>query len=147
MKSGRLSKLVLLLIVFALTLPPLKSVNAADDSTLFINLTSDDPWTAKMAFHYAKQVQEIGHPVVVFLNVRGVRLADKAIPDGSADPDTQAAQETLQAMIADGATVYVCRMCTTKAEMSESDWIEGVKPGSKETIDIQMAESTRVMSY
>lgn len=146
MMKKRYPGLAVLLLAIALAFSPLKGA-AAEETTLFVNMTTDDPWTAHMALNYAQQVQSMGHPVVLFLNVRAVRLANKALPDGEADADAKAARQALQAMIANGATVYVCGMCTKKAGMTEADWIDGVKPGGKETIAVQMAASTRTISY
>ncbi len=139
--------LALVVLVCTLALAPLKTADADDDTTLFINLTTDDPWAAAMALHYAGQVRTMGHRVVLFLNVRAVRLADKAIPESDAGADTKAVQATLREIVANGVTVFVCGMCTKKAGMTEADWIDGVKPGSRETIEIQMAASTKTMSY
>jgi predicted peroxiredoxin len=117
------------------------------DTTLFLNLTTDDTWTATMALGYAGKVREAGYPVVVFLNVRGVRVADKNFPPDRYGPGEKTPKEILEGLIAAGATVYVCPMCSENAGMSQADWIDGAKPGGEETIKVQMAPSTQVMSY
>lgn len=116
-------------------------------STLFLNLTSDDPWSAQMALGYASKVLDLGHPVVVFLNVRAVRLADKNTPGAPGALSGKTPAELLQGLMQSGATVYVCPSCTKAAGLSDDDWIDGVKAGGPETIEVQMAPSTRVMSY
>jgi predicted peroxiredoxin len=52
----------------------------SEKTTLFLDMTSDDAWTAQMGLGYAEQVLAAGYPVVVFLNVRAVRLADRTLP-------------------------------------------------------------------
>ena len=49
---------------------------------LFVNLTTDDTWSAAMAISFAHtKVLKNGHsPVAIWLNVRGVYLADKKRP-------------------------------------------------------------------
>jgi predicted peroxiredoxin len=123
------------------------TVSEAGKTSLFVNVTTDDAWTAHMALSYAEQVLGMGHPVAVFLNVRGVRLADRNTPQ---EPDAlsgKTSREMLQDLIGKGATVYVCKMCTQLAGMTEDDWINGAKPGSVETIHLQMAPMTKVMPY
>ncbi|MCS6949510.1 MAG: DsrE family protein [Armatimonadota bacterium] len=137
----RLALGVLLLI--ALGFVYLHAQTTSRDSTLFVNLTSDDAWRAEMALHYAQQAQRLGYRVVLFLNVRGVYVARKNPP-----ASLRQAQANLQQMIRAGATVYVCPMCSRRAGMRvPDDWIEGVKAGSEEVIHLQMGANTRVMSY
>ena len=147
------SRLFILALLCTFAWVPAASLGAADagvdaaKTTLFVNITTDDTWTAHMALFYAEQVLGMGHPVAVFLNVRGVRLADRDTPQ---EPDAlsgKTSREMLQNLIGKGATVYVCGMCTKLAGMTEDDWIEGALPGSKETIRLQMAPTTKVMSY
>jgi predicted peroxiredoxin len=118
-----------------------------EKTTLFVNLTTDDSWSAHMAFSYAEKVMSAGYPVVLFLNVRAVRLADKAMPQEQDPASGKTAAESLMALMKDGATVYVCPSCTERAGMTKERWIAGVKPGSMETISVHMAENTKVMSY
>lgn len=141
------------LVAIAWTLPATAPASAAENdanataSTLFINLTTDDAWTAHMALFYAEQVRAMGHPVAIFLNVRGVRLADRTAAQEADALSGKTSREMLLDLIDKGATVYVCRMCTKVAGMNESDWIDGAKAGDAETIRLQMAPTTRTMSY
>ncbi|MBK8907597.1 MAG: DsrE family protein [Rhodospirillales bacterium] len=137
----------ILMLAMAVVLPGQEGHASEDErGTLFLNLTTDDPWTADMALTYAGKVRSMGYPVVVFLNVKGVRLANKA---GTQEPgqDGVPPRDKLIKLINDGATVHVCQMCTKAAGMSQTDWIEGTKPGNEETIRIQMGEHTKVISY
>ena len=102
---------------------------AVGDTTktrLFLNLTSDDVWSNQMAFGYANKVMDQGHEVVVFLNVRAVKLAHRSIPQ-PVDPQRElTARDELTALMERGARVFVCPGCTIKAGLSQEDWIDGV---------------------
>ncbi len=139
--------LLVLACVLAWTLPVPQAASDEDRTSLFLNVTTDDVWAAEMAFFYAENVIKMGHPVAVFLNVRGVRLAHKTAPQAAGASSGKPPRQMLADLIAKGATVYACGMCTKEAGMTEADWIEGVRPGGPETIKLQMAPATKVMSY
>jgi ABC-type sugar transport system substrate-binding protein len=75
--------LITLMALFALSAT---SVGAQDADVktrgLFVNLTTDDTWSAAKAISFAhEKVLKSGHkPVAIWLNVRGVYLADKKRP-------------------------------------------------------------------
>lgn len=123
---------------------------AVGDTTktrLFLNLTSDDVWSNQMAFGYANKVMDQGHEVVVFLNVRAVKLAHRSIPQ-PVDPQRElTARDELTALMERGARVFVCPGCTLKAGMSQEDWIDGVEPGGPELIALQMDPLSMIVSY
>ena len=123
---------------------------AVGDNTktrLFLNLTSDDVWSNQMAFGYANKVMDQGHEVVVFLNVRAVKLAHRSIPQ-PVDPQRElTARDELTALMERGARVFVCPGCTLKAGMSQEDWIDGVEPGGPELIALQMDPLSMIVSY
>lgn len=55
--------------------------SAVNGQKLFVNLTSDEMNRAAMAIGFSSKVlQEKKIPVTIFLNVEGVRLADKSNP-------------------------------------------------------------------
>lgn len=116
----------------------------ADDAptTLFVNLTTDDAWTNEMGLFYAEKVLDAGHPVVVFLNVRAVRIGVRDVA-----AELKPAQDALKALMVKGAKVHVCGMCTKRAGLTQEQWIEGSVAGGAETIAIQMNPATRVLSY
>ena len=123
---------------------------AVGDTTktrLFLNLTSDDVWSNQMAFGYANKVMDQGHEVVVFLNVRAVKLAHRSIPQ-PVDPQRElTARDELTALMERGARVFVCPGCTIKAGLSQEDWIDGVEPGGPELIALQMDPLSMIVSY
>jgi sulfur relay (sulfurtransferase) complex TusBCD TusD component (DsrE family) len=102
---------------------------------LFVNLTTDDTWSAAKAISFAHQkALKGGHtPVAIWLNVRGVYLADKKRPShvhGMMRADTLSIQDMLSAFIADGGQVIMCSACSAAAGLSQADYIDGVVMGT-----------------
>jgi len=75
----RMSGIVLALLVALLTAFAATTAHADDRQGLFINLTTDDTWSASKAIFFAHhRVLKSGYePVAIWLNVRGIYLADK----------------------------------------------------------------------
>lgn len=113
---------------------------AAQDATvksrgLFVNLTTDDTWSAAKAISFAhEKVLKNGHkPVAIWLNVRAVYLADKKRPShvhGLMREDNASIQDMLAAFMADGGKVIMCSACSKAAGLTESDYIDGVEMGT-----------------
>ena len=102
---------------------------------LFVNLTTDDTWSAAMAISFAHtKVLKNGHsPVAIWLNVRGVYLADKKRPShvhGLMRDRNQSIQDMLTAFMADGGQVIMCQACSTAAGLTQDDYIDGVIMGT-----------------
>lgn len=121
----------------------------ASESSLFVNLTSDDLDRAAMAINFSTRVrQEKKIPVTLFLNVEGVRLADKRIP-----AKTHANGKSLKQMLDDfvkaGGKVIVCPMCMKNVGgMSKADLVPGVVVGASDvTWPALFADDTTVLSY
>ena len=107
---------------------------------LFVNLTTDDTWAAAKAIMFAhEKALKNGHePVVIWLNVRGVYLADAKRPShvhGLMAEAGTSIQDMLRAFIADGGTVLMCQACSAAAGLKLEDYIEGVEMGSWPVIE------------
>jgi predicted peroxiredoxin len=102
----------------------------SDQRSVWVNLTSDDTKRAAMAVSLAHSVMKRKEtPVTIFLNVDGVRLADRNIPQ-HLHPNGKSVQEMLQAFMKDGGKVLICPMCMKNvAGMDEMDLIDGVEQG------------------
>jgi len=121
----------------------------ADDSKLFINLTSDETNRVAMAIGFGHKIlTKKKIPVTIFLNVAGVRLADKNIPQHS-HVSGKTPQQMLSAFMKDGGTVIVCPMCLKNVGgMTSNDLIDGVKVGGPDvTWPALFADDTTVLSY
>ncbi len=102
---------------------------------LFVNLTTDDTWAAAKAIMFAHQkALKNGHkPVVIWLNVHGVYLADKKRPShvhGLMRKQNASIQDMLTAFMKDGGIVLMCQACSAAAGLTIEDYIDGVQMGS-----------------
>jgi predicted peroxiredoxin len=106
---------------------------------LFVNLTTDDTWAAAKAILFAHQkVLKRGHkPVAIWLNVRGIYLADKKRPShvhGLMKAQGQSIQDMLRAFVEDGGLVIACAACSKAAGLNEADFIDGVQMGNPDLV-------------
>lgn len=127
----------------------LSSVGYASEQSLFINLTSREMNRAAMAIVFGHKVltkKEI--PVTIFLNVDGVHLANRNMPQ-NVHSSGKTLQEMLKSFMADGGQVIVCPMCMKNVGgMSEKDLIDGVLLGGpKTTWKALFADNVTVISY
>jgi sulfur relay (sulfurtransferase) complex TusBCD TusD component (DsrE family) len=109
---------------------------AAARPGLFVNLTTDDAWAASKAIFFAHQrVLRAGHrPVSIWLNVRGVYLADRRRASARISPQVADIQAMLRAFIADGGQVIACQACMGVAGLTAADLIDGVVVGTPEVL-------------
>lgn len=131
----------LLTVVLALALMGLSWNAQAEEAKggLFVNLTTDDTWAAAKAIQFAHQrVLKRGHtPVAIWLNVRGIYLADKKRPShvhGLMKEQGKSIQDMLQAFAKDGGLVIACAACSKAAGLTEEDFIEGVQMGNPDLV-------------
>lgn len=129
--------ILLILLTFSIT----STSVFADDAKggLFVNLTTDDTWAASKAIMFAhEKVLNRGYqPVAIWLNIRGVYLADKKRAShvhGLMKADGKSVQDMLTAFINDGGMVIACGACSKAAGLSIDDYIKGVKMGNPELI-------------
>jgi sulfur relay (sulfurtransferase) complex TusBCD TusD component (DsrE family) len=102
---------------------------------LFVNLTTDDTWSAAKAIMFAhdKALKNGHEPVAIWLNVRAVYLADKKRPShvhGLMAENGTSIQDMLTAFIADGGKVIMCSACSKAAGLTQADYIDGVIMGT-----------------
>ena len=122
----------------------------ADDDPhhFFYNITTGDSWAAGMALTQASVAAERGHRVTVFLNVRGVHLAEQGTAQGSFGVTGKSPRDILASLIKSGHTVLVCGGCMVASGVSTQDLIEGATVSGPElTFRALTAPDTIVMSY
>lgn len=120
--------------------PSMADAQDSRSGGLFVNLTSDDTWTAAKAIMFAHQkALKNGHkPVAIWLNVRAVYLADKKRPShvhGLMRGDNTSIQDMLAAFMKDGGTVIMCQACSQAAGLEINDYIDGVQMGNWKLIE------------
>jgi sulfur relay (sulfurtransferase) complex TusBCD TusD component (DsrE family) len=103
------------------------SALAGNTDPLFVNLTTDDSHRANMALTFGKGQLELGHPLTIFLNDKGVRIGSKANVATFSNH-----QKTLAELISKGATVLMCPMCMKHYGVKETDLLSGIRVGNPE---------------
>jgi len=122
---------------------------SAEGQSLFVSLTSNEIHRGAMAITFSTRVlQEQQIPATIFLNVEGVKLADKNLP-GLQHVSGKTLQEMLSDFMASGGKVIVCPMCMKNVGgFTKKDIIDGaVVGGSDVTIPALFAKGTTVLSY
>ncbi len=123
-----------LALMLALTFAPMAAHADEDKRGLFVNLTTDDTWSAAKAIMFAhERALKNGHDTAIWLNVRAVYLADKNRAShihGLMAEDGTSIHDMLTAFIADGGTVIMCAACSSAAGLGEEDYIDGVVMGT-----------------
>lgn len=131
------------MLVMALSVMPILvsgNVSAQDAKPgLFVNLTTDDTWAAAKAimFAYDRALKNGHKPVVIWMNVRAVYLADKKRPShvhGLLREKNQSIQDMLANFMKDGGVVLMCQACSAAAGLKPGDYIDGVKMGDWPTV-------------
>lgn len=133
------------LLAVLLTIGALAALPAAAETegTLIVNLTTDESHRADMAMAFSKGMMERGHPIVVWLNDKGVLIAAQEHAGKFA-----AQQETLATLINDGATVIACPMCMKHYGVAETDLLDGVQVGNPDlTESFLFKEGTKTLTW
>lgn len=139
----------MVLAITGMALVTASPVLADSDRTLFINLTSNELNRTAMAINFGHRVlTKKKMPTTIFLNVDGVRLVNKNIPQ-SVHQSGKTVHEMLTAFMKDGGKVIVCPMCMKNVGgMSEADLLKGVVLGGpKTTWAALFADDVTVLSY
>ena len=92
---------------------------------LFINLTSDDGHRSRMAIGFGANQLQMGHPLTIYLNDRGVFLASRLKRTDFADQ-----QQQLNLLQQQGAQILVCPMCMKHYGVESADLIPAARPSN-----------------
>ena len=117
---------------------------------LFINLTTDDIWSASMAVHFAhERALRGGHrPVTIWLSVRAIYLADRNRAPASNGPGQPDIHTMLRRFMADGGQVLACMGCARVAGLTQADMLDGVRIGTPEVLmPALMGPNVRTLSW
>lgn len=128
-----------ILFVVAMLLSPVTADAQDVGRRLFVNLTTDDTWSAAKAIMFAhEKSQKKSRDTAIWMNVRAVYLADKKRPShihGLMAENGTSIQDMLTAFIDDGGTVIMCQACSKAAGLALEDYIDGVEMGSEPVIE------------
>lgn len=100
---------------------------AGQNDPLFVNLTSDDAHRVAMALNFSANQHKRGHHVTIFFNDRAVHVASKANASKFAEQ-----QKAVADLVAAGATMLVCPMCSKHYGVAEADFLPGLQLGNPE---------------
>ena len=118
------------------------SLFADSKSPLFANITSDIEHRTLMAVQFSLKMHEKGHPLTIYLNDKGVKLASKE------NKQYELFQSKLAEAIEKGATVYICPMCMKEYKVEGSSLVSGLKVGNANLLEKAIfADDTRVISW
>jgi predicted peroxiredoxin len=126
--------------------------DAARNNPLFINMTTGDSWRGWMGLHFAHATLKQGHPVAVFLNLDGVKLAARAgtkYGDQEKRPSMQRVpRDILADFMRDGGVVLMCGPCLAEFGMTMDDLVPGVQMGRPGfTQGFIFAENARTLTW
>jgi predicted peroxiredoxin len=130
--------LIALMALFTISAAPAAAQDAPKGG-LFINLTTDDTWAAAKAilFAHEKALKNGIEPVAIWLNVRGVYLADKKRAShvhGLMRGADKSIQDMLADFMADGGIVIACQACSMASGLTADDYIDGVQMGTWDVV-------------
>jgi sulfur relay (sulfurtransferase) complex TusBCD TusD component (DsrE family) len=133
-------------LVFTLGMLALGSAAATagpEGEPLFVNLLSGPAsHRSDMALTFTENVLKRGHPVTVFLNDEGVKIAVKSSSEAAKGRDA------LERLMKGGATVIACPYCMKHYGVRESDLLEGVKVGNPELTQGELFRAnTRTLTW
>lgn len=115
--------------------------------TLVVNVTTDDAWAGLAALTFARNVQNTGGDVVVFLTIRAVTFANAKVPQDAGAVSGKTAHDMIAEIVASGGRVFTCPTCTGHAGLDVADRIGEVELGGPEFLAIVMAPNTRIISF
>lgn len=115
--------------------------------TLVVHVATDDAWRGLMGLTFARNIQNAGGDIVVFLNVRAVTFANANVPQHTSGQIGKTAHELIAEIVAAGGRVFACPGCTRQAGLDIADRINEVEPGGPEFLAIVMAPNTRIISF
>jgi sulfur relay (sulfurtransferase) complex TusBCD TusD component (DsrE family) len=116
---------------------------------LFINLTTDDTWSAAMALSFAQQALDNDYePVTVWLNVRAVYLADSNRPPHTHGMLDSNMHQMMRQFMQNGGRILACPTCTEAAGLTPDDYIDGVEMGEPSIVlPLLSDENTQTLAW
>lgn len=104
----------------------------AGKPALFVNMTTGNSWRGWMGLHFAHNTMKMGHPVTIFLNLDGVKLAALKGEREKRPSMQRVPRDIVADFIKDGGKVLICGPCLAEFGLKLEDLVPGVefgKPG------------------
>lgn len=135
--------LVALVSLLAGCTPPATTAQTDSPAPLFINMTTDDPHRANMALSFGMKQLDLGHPLTVFLNDKGVFVGTTVNAEQFAEQ-----QKTITTLLEKGAVVYSCPMCMQHYGVNEADLLPGILVSNPEAIgEALFKDDTKTLTW
>jgi predicted peroxiredoxin len=107
-----------------------------------VHLSTEDPDAASMAMSLATQLRKTNKKVLVFLDVKGVKVGV-----GNPPPALQEANTKVREFIDQAGRVIVCRPCLQKMGVKEADLLPGAEFSHPEKMSKIFTGGTTVIDY
>jgi sulfur relay (sulfurtransferase) complex TusBCD TusD component (DsrE family) len=134
---------VLVSLLAGCTTPPATTAQTDSPAPLFINMTTDDSHRANMALSFGMKQLDLGHPLTVFLNDKGVYVGTTANADQFAEQ-----QKTITTLLEKGAVVYSCPMCMQHYGVNEADLLPGILVSNPDAIgEALFKDDTKTLTW
>ncbi len=110
---------------------------------------TDDLHAVLMTFKIAENLVKRGSKVTLFLNLEGVRIADKRQPidlkwgmEGG-----HSAQHLYDSFVKSGGTILVCPMCAKNVGMTAKELRPGAKLTNEDEISSALLDADKTLGY
>lgn len=136
LRSRSLSGLLMMVVVALMALAAPLASHAEDKGTLFVNVTSEDPWKVSMAAFFATQFAlKQGHPAVMFVNVQATPVFHKNKAELRCEQFGRTVHDMLREFQAAGGKVLICPVCMKATGIAAADLIEGSEVATVKSVD------------
>lgn len=108
---------------------------------------TDNLHAAVMAFKLATAIQQSDGKVVLFLDLEGVRAADRRQPSDLGWGHSGDLTSYYDGFVKKGGTVLVCPHCAKAAGLSEAELREGARISTEQEVAATLSSSDRILDY
>src|ERR1700716_4011562 len=97
------------------------------DHPLLLHMTTGDSWRGATGLEFAQAMLKSGHPVAVFLNLDGVKLALRMGEQEKKPTMSQIPRDIIADLIRGGAIVLICQPCLSEFGLKLDSVVPGVQ--------------------
>jgi predicted peroxiredoxin len=137
-------------ILTTFTVLPIRPAYAEEGNSTVVHLSqySNDLHAVFMALKIAGMLKKKGDPVVLFVDLEGVRLADDRVPDdmkwGQSDADVAALYTEF---VKAGGEIKVCPHCAKAAGLGAENLRSGASVLTSEELAELLSKASKVIDY
>ena len=140
--------LVVVFVVFSLWIPTADAAHHEGESVVVhLSQFGNDLHAVSMALKLATAMQQAGHQVTLFIDMEGVRLADKRQPLDLRWGQGAPIEELYQGFVEAGGKVLVCPHCAAAAGLESGSLRKGATIGTTESITKTLGGATKILDY